>query len=412
MEENHLAYYLHNKLKLKVNANQSKGESSVISVDHHLKGISRHSRFLTLALATTLLGFPMGAAYAIDAETLPSGEKIVFGDASFDRDTPNVLTIKQGSDRLFIDWYEGFNVGEKAAVRFDQPNSESIVVNRVTSRSKNPTQILGEISANGKVIVLDNNGIIFGKSSRIDVGGLVASTGDIDVEHFVSGEKTLRIENALQGEIINTGTITVADAGLTAFVAPNVRNDGLIVARKGTIVMGAAQMATLDLYGDGLIEVKVAEEHLKDTDIKNDGKIDNEGGRVLVTAAYVDDVVSQLVNMTEITKGETFRVRDGKIIIGDTKGDPVPEPAPAPAPAPAPVPTPVPVPDLTPDPIPDTHSEVLKGGDSIKDRNYSFIIRSQYPNWMDPSRMQDKALNDVFYSLAHEVNPSNEENSH
>lgn len=269
---------------------------------------------------------------------LPSGEKVIGGKASFDRGTPNVLNIKQETDRLFIDWHEGFNIGEKSSTVFHQPDSKSIVVNRVVGKTKNPTQILGELRANGNVIILDKNGIIFGKSSTIDVGGIVASTGNINSRNFMKGKGNITISNAVKGLITNHGTINVSDSGLAAFVAPNVRNDGLIIARKGTVMMGQAQITTLDLYGDGLIEIKTRK-NIKNTDIINEGKIDIEGGKVLVTAAYVDGAIRNLVNMTEIAKGEKFRVYHGKIIISEVKPIEIVIPTPVPAPIIAPVKT-------------------------------------------------------------------------
>lgn len=262
---------------------------------------------------------------------LPSGEKVIGGKAYFDRETPNVLTIKQETDRLFIDWHEGFNIGEKSSTVFYQPDSKSIVVNRVVGKTKNPTQILGELRANGNVIILDKNGIIFGKSSTIDVGGIIASTGSMNAKNFMKGKENITIKNAVKGFITNQGTINVSDSGLAAFVAPNVRNDGLIIARKGTVMMGQAQIATLDLYGDGLIEIKTRK-NTKKTDIINEGKIDIEGGKVLVTAAYVDGAVRNLVNMTEIAKGENFRVLNGKIIISEVKPVEIVIPTPKPTP--------------------------------------------------------------------------------
>jgi hypothetical protein len=207
----------------------------------------------------------------------------------------------------------------------------------------------------------------------------------------------------VKGSIINNGQITVGDAGLTAFVAPLFRNDGLIVAKKGTILVGNAAASTLDLYGDGLIELKIGKD-IKESDVANYGKIDVEGGQVLVTAAYVDDVVKELVNMTEISKGGSFRVLNGKIIISEKppEPEPVPDPVPTPDPVPMPDPTPVPDPVPTPDPVPvpdpvpmpapilepeiippQPNQIILKRGD------YSVIIKAQYLNWDDIGRFRE-----------------------
>jgi filamentous hemagglutinin family protein len=271
---------------------------------------------LTIALATTALVCSLDTAWAIEAGTLPGGEKVIGGNASFDRSQKNVLSIKQGSERLLIDWHDGFNIGAAGTTNFYQPSKDAIVVNRVVSSSADPTRILGNLNANGRVVILDRNGVIFGKGSKIDVGGLIASTGDINDNAFIKGKgKNFTVENIADGKIINAGQITIAEAGLAAFVAPSVRNDGLIVARMGTVVMGNAKAVTFDLYGDGLMEVSTSKE-IEGTKIVNKGKIDVGGGRVLLTAAMVDDVVHNLINVDKISKSDTFKVINGKIVLG------------------------------------------------------------------------------------------------
>ncbi len=286
-----------------------------------ITSISKTARnqLLTIALATTALVCTLDGASAMDAMTLPGGEKVIGGDAGFDRSQKGVLNIKQGSDRLLIEWNEGFNIGANATTNFYQPGKDSIVVNRVISKNEDPTHILGNLNANGRVVILDRNGVIFGKDSKLDVGGLIASTGDINDKAFLKSKgKNFTVENIADGKIVNYGHITIADAGLAAFDAPNVRNDGLIVARMGTVVMGNAKAVTFDLYGDGLMEVSAGKD-FEGTKIVNKGKIDVGGGRVLLTTAMVDDVVHNLINVEKISKSDTFRVINGKIVLGKDK---------------------------------------------------------------------------------------------
>ena len=307
---------------------------------------------LGTALGSIAVFCPLKSCLAQDASTLPAGEKIVGGNAVFDRTGDNVLNITQKSDRLLIDWSKGFNIGEKATTNFIQPNSTSIVINRVTAKTDDPTLIQGRLNANGHVIILDRNGVIFSKSANVDVGSLVVSTGKIKDKDFLNGKGDVTLTNFADAEVINAGSITVADAGLAAFVAPRVRNDGLIVARKGTVLLGNAKSVTLDLYGDGLIEIDT-NGNFHDELIENTGKIDAEGGRVLLTAAVVDKVVKNLVNMSDIKNSDSFKVEKGKIILGSSSDDDeVVIPAPEPEPTPTPVIDPVVVtPEPTPPPV-------------------------------------------------------------
>jgi filamentous hemagglutinin family protein len=83
------------------------------------------------------------------------------------------MTVNQSTQDVVIDWLT-FGIGTNESVRFNQPNSSSIALNRVLGES--PSQILGTLSANGQVFILNPNGVLFGKGAQVNVGGIVAST--------------------------------------------------------------------------------------------------------------------------------------------------------------------------------------------------------------------------------------------
>ena len=94
------------------------------------------------------------------------------------------LTVEQGTAGAAINW-EKFSIGKKHYVRFRQPGKNSIALNRVTGG--NPSEILGKLSANGQVFLVNPNGIYFGESARVDVSGIVASVHDISDVDFMRG---------------------------------------------------------------------------------------------------------------------------------------------------------------------------------------------------------------------------------
>ncbi|WP_041559705.1 filamentous hemagglutinin N-terminal domain-containing protein [Afipia carboxidovorans] len=62
-------------------------------------------------------------------------------------------------------------------MNFYQPGASSVTLNRVIG---NETSVInGAINANGQVFIVNSAGVLFGKGSQINVGGLVASTQDI-----------------------------------------------------------------------------------------------------------------------------------------------------------------------------------------------------------------------------------------
>lgn len=253
-------------------------------------------------------------AFAVDPNETPTGEHVVGGDADFDRPDDSTLNIYQNTDRLVIDW-DTFNIGEDATTEFFQPGSNSLAVNRVTGDGQDPTQILGNLKANGRVMVLDRNGVFFGANARIDVGGIVASTGDVDTAAVMSGANQIEITNFGDASVINHGTINVADAGLAAFVAPHAANHGVINARMGRVGLAAGGSAvTLDLYGDQLLEITVPDDKANIL-VENTGLINAESGVVSLTAQAAKDVVDEVINMSGIIQVSSVTQQGGKIIL-------------------------------------------------------------------------------------------------
>lgn len=278
----------------------------------------RNSLLTTTALTAAGLMALTTAAYAVDDHATPVGENVVGGSASFSRPAAGTLNINQHTDRVIINW-NSFNIGKNATTQFYQPGASSLAVNRVQGAGQDPTQILGSLKANGRVMVLDRNGVFFGPSSRLDVGGIIASTGDVDTAAIMGGAGKIELTNFGDGEVVNAGEINVAEAGLAAFVAPTVRNSGVINARLGKVALAAgSEKATLDLYGDGLVEFAVDSSKAKVL-AENTGSINAEGGTVALSARAAKDVVDNVINMDGVVNVSSVTVKGGKIILGGGK---------------------------------------------------------------------------------------------
>jgi parallel beta-helix repeat protein len=184
-----------------------------------------------------------------------------------------------------------------------------------------PMQILGKLTSNGQLLVIDGNGVFFGPGSRVDAAGLIATTGDISNAQILNNNfGDYEINGASSGAIENHGMINVSEAGLAAFVAPTVRNAGVINAKLGKVVMASGEKVTLDLYGDGLFEVAV-EGELSDALIDNTGTINAEGGSVNMTAAAAKDAVDNIINVSGVVNVSSATQEGGKIVLsGGNKG--------------------------------------------------------------------------------------------
>ncbi len=274
----------------------------------------RSSLLLTTTLATCLV-LGAGQAFAVTPTTTPTGGAVVGGTATFSNPTTGVLDINQTSSRVVINW-QNFDIGTNATTQFFQPSSSSLAVNRVVGASANPAQILGTLQANGKIMILDKNGVLFGPQSQVDAAALVASTGDVSTSKVMASSTTkLPISNMGDATIENDGVITVADAGLAAFVAPTVLNVGTINARVGNVTLGAAQNATLDLTGDGLISLAVPS-NLSHALVSNTGAINAAGGTITVSTAVAKNVVDNIINMNGIATASSATQKGGQIILG------------------------------------------------------------------------------------------------
>ena len=192
-----------------------------------------------------------GAADIAGAAGLPQNGTIFSGSASGSV-TGNQLTINQTSNRAVLDW-TSFNIDAGKSVQFIQPGAASAALNRVNGDA-NPSQILGSLSANGTVMLMNPNGVMFGANSVVNVGALIATTGNIDVNGFIASGGA-QITGAT-GSITNQGAITAQGAGLVALVAPSVVNQGSILATGGTIALAGSTAATLSLNG-GLYEFAI-----------------------------------------------------------------------------------------------------------------------------------------------------------
>jgi filamentous hemagglutinin family protein len=249
-----------------------------------------------------------------DDYALPEGGVVVGGSSTITNPSLGNMNIYQSTDRTVINW-DSFNIGESSTVTFYQPSQTSLAVNRVVGENDDPTKIMGTLRANGQVMVIDRNGVIFGQNSHINVGGLIATTGDVDTNSVMNGDAVLTLSNFGSGKIVNNGTITARDSGLVAFVGPVVVNNGVITARTGRVSLAAGnETATVDLYGDGLVELAYTD---KDESLlsKNTGTINAVGGTIQMTAAAAKDVVDAVVNMKGIARANSATVEGGKIIL-------------------------------------------------------------------------------------------------
>ncbi|MCB9964485.1 MAG: filamentous hemagglutinin N-terminal domain-containing protein [Rhodospirillales bacterium] len=242
----------------------------------------------------------------------PEGGQVVGGSATIS-ESGKKLDVHQHTDRTVIDW-RSFNIDVDEHTEFHQPSSSATALNRV--KSADPSHILGKLSANGNIVLVNPNGVFFGRDSVVDVNGLVATTADVDTDAFMGGSNHFDRPGKPDAAIVNEGTITAKDAGLVGLVAPNVENHGIIKAKMGRVQLASGDTVVADFYGDGLLKVEVTDDNVKSQFVGNTGKLEAEGGTVAMTAAAARHTVNSLIVAKGELKAPSVSKRGGKIIIG------------------------------------------------------------------------------------------------
>jgi filamentous hemagglutinin family protein len=292
------------------------------SVNRIYRLVWSHSSSSWVPAAETTRGRGKGSCKALLATALslcaglteagPLGGQVVSGSGHIGQSAA-LTTITQTSPVLSLAW-ASFNVAPQETVNFVQPSAGAIAVNRITGT--NGTQILGHLNANGQVYLINPNGIVFGRGSQVDVGGLVAST--LDVNDASLGRDARTFSGTGSGSVLNQGAINAtgdgAGGGYVALLGNRVSNQGTISARLGTVALGASSAATLTFQGDSLVHLQVDRSVLNSL-AANGGLIRADGGQVLLSAGAKDALLAGVVNNTGIIEARTVENHGGTITL-------------------------------------------------------------------------------------------------
>ena len=281
---------------------------------------TNYARFLkrtTAFVPATLLATVVSHANPLDGQ-------VVAGSATITTPTPTTELINQQTNSAIINW-KSFDIGTGETTQFIVPDYTGVTLNRVVG-SQDPSKILGTLKSNGTVMVVNPDGILFGPHSIVDVGGLLATTSDIEDKDFMAKNYQFTKQGKSTASIVNQGMITVKDEGIAALVAPGVRNEGVITAKLGKVTLGAANKFTLDFYGDDLISLMLNDtlegdvissatgKPLSDK-VANAGTIKADGGTVVLKAATARKVVNSVINNTGVIEANSVGLKNGKIIL-------------------------------------------------------------------------------------------------
>ena len=216
---------------------------NIAGVNDETDDLHRHRFKLALLAASCLLTF--------QAHANPMGGNVVNGQASFNT-SGNTLTVTNTPGAI-IHWQD-FSIQANEITRFAQQSASSAVLNRVVGG--NTSQILGALQSNGRVFLVNPNGVVFGAGSTVDVAGLVATSLNLSDADFLAGRHRFSSDPNAQ-TVSNAGNLTAQQGGEIWLIAPDVENTGVITAPNGEILLAAGSSVELVNSLDPALRVNI-----------------------------------------------------------------------------------------------------------------------------------------------------------
>jgi filamentous hemagglutinin family protein len=254
------------------------------------------SVFASVALSFVTVGYATAAGPAVN--TLPTGAQVKTGNVAIST-TGTTMNINQTTDKASVNW-NSFSIGKDAKVNVVQNSAKSVLLNRVVGND--PSQIFGQLNAKGQVILINPNGVVFGKDGSVTASAFTASTFGMTDADFLAGKHKFSRNGSTAGVKVEDGA-TIDTTGYVALIGAGVDNQGAITTQGGAVVLAAGDSVALPSALTDNIGVplsgKVRLELLPSTInamVANSGTITTEGGQVLMQAAALSDAVASVTH--------------------------------------------------------------------------------------------------------------------
>lgn len=211
----------------------------------------------------------------VDTNSLTAGWLNASGPTQAQADGKTVVNVKQTADKAILNW-ETFNIGQNTTLQFDQQANWS-VLNRINDPLARPSQIQGQIKADGTVMLVNRNGIVFSGSSQVNTRSLVAAAVGMSDAQFRKG---------IYGDVVGAAPV------------PTLANDLLVAASS---------------YTHGQAEGDVKVEMGARLATRAPGSVTEGGGYVLLAGRKVDNAgeISTPSGQATLAAGDAFVIRKG-----------------------------------------------------------------------------------------------------
>lgn len=244
-----------------------------------------------------------------------------------------VVTIKQTVAQAVLNW-KTLNVGKSTTLKFDQSagganQSQWIAFNKINDPSGSPTQILGQITGEGQAYLINQNGVLFGGSSQVNLRSLTVSSLPINDNLVKQGLLNNRdaqflfsalsvpggsdgtpnftppaplTPNGRHGDVVvqagarlNIGANTDGNGGRALLVGANVRNEGTISTPAGQTILAAGLQVAVGAHASNDASLRGLDTSVGAVDdyagtATNSGLIETNTGNALMTGRYVNQL--------------------------------------------------------------------------------------------------------------------------
>ena len=235
-----------------------------------------------------------------DVRANPTGGTVAQGQATITGQGTPTVNINQTSGSALINW-NTFNVGQGETVNFNQPSASSVTWNQIND--VNPSQILGDINANGYVVLQNANGFVVGGQASLNVHGLIMTTASTPALNLGGGGPWAFDAPPPTAKIVNYGQINITGGGSAYLIANDIENNGTISAPGGKIGLYAGEEVLVSTSPDG--------RGLSAQFTVPQGMVDNSGS--LVADAGSIALQAQMVNQNGLIQANSAQDVNGTI---------------------------------------------------------------------------------------------------
>ena len=271
----------------------------------------------------------------------PEGGSVVGGAATIQGQGGPAVIVNQSTTSAIINW-NTFNIRANESVRFNQPSASSVALNRVTG-GLGPSEIMGTLTANGRVFIINRDGILFGPGSVVNTAGFLATTNDIKNADFMAGRYNFNIPGRPDASIVNQGTdhgderrLCRAGRARRAQLRDHHRDarhgragirqqlHARHVRRQADHARGRRQHRF-----NKVIDVATGRPLKSLVSNTKSGTLSANGGRVELTAAAARAVVNSVINTKGVIRANSIGRHNGMIVLNAATGGSKPAGAPA-----------------------------------------------------------------------------------